>query len=74
MDVSTTNTIISSAAAVIGSLGLFALGAILSYVRGINKGMKRIEEMTVRHDVKIEQLEKGYNSLLRNTYHKQPPR
>jgi len=72
MDVSTTNTIISSGAAVVASVTLFVLGAILTYVRSINKTMKHIEEMVIRHDVKIDQLEKAHQSIVRKIYATRP--
>ena len=54
MDITTVNVIIGGGLAFLGSCILFALGAIVAYVRAINRNMKDLLVMVVEHKTKIE--------------------
>ena len=54
MDITTTNTIIGTTLVFIGSCVLFVLGAILSYMRQMNRNMKEMYQMSIEHKVQIK--------------------
>ncbi len=70
MDISTVNVIIGATATFIGAVMLFVLGAIMAYVRNINKSMKELLIMATEHrtridlhDKQIDDLYQKFNSL-----------
>ena len=54
MDISTINVIIGATATFIGAVMLFVLGAIMAYVRNINKSMKELLVMATEHRTRID--------------------
>lgn len=63
MDISTVNVIIGATATFIGAIMLFVLGAIMAYVRNINKSMKELLVMSTEHKARIDMMERQIEDL-----------
>ena len=63
MDISTINVVLGTTIAFIGSAILFVLGAIVTYVRAINRSMKELLVMATEHKTKIDLMEKQIEDI-----------
>jgi hypothetical protein len=70
MDITTLNVVIGATITFIGAGILFVLGAIVTYVRAINRSMKELLIMATEHRTRIDVLDRQVEDLYKRLNNK----